>query len=114
MRVNGCSGNFRICVRRFLIRTCRRLIVQEPLSDYLPFAALRLSPSGGEPLNPEVVSKWTSTTGVPIVELYGQTETVLLCASFLNCQYKLGSMGKPPPGKYYASFGGLGSHGLIG
>jgi len=34
--------------------------------------------SGGEPLNPEVMEKWKSQTGLDIHEVYGQTETVHL------------------------------------
>lgn len=39
--------------------------------------------SGGEPLNPEVMSQWKSKTGLDIHDIYGQTETVCLWVNIL-------------------------------
>ncbi|MFB6117014.1 AMP-binding protein [Halosegnis sp.] len=56
--------------------------------------------SGGEPLTPEIL-EWADAElgGVPVNELYGQTEANLLVA---NCRQwfdaQAGSMGKPVPG----------------
>ena len=40
------------------------------------FQALEHCLSAGEPINPEVMSKWRELTGLDIYEGYGQTETV--------------------------------------
>jgi acetyl-CoA synthetase/medium-chain acyl-CoA synthetase len=52
----------------------------------------------GEPLNPEVIETWQQATGLVIRDGYGQTESVLLCASFPCLEPRFGSMGKPSPG----------------
>ncbi|MFL5588629.1 MAG: acyl-CoA synthetase [Ktedonobacteraceae bacterium] len=78
----------------------RMLVLDEPMA-YLkanPPKALRHCVGAGEPLNPEVIKIWQETTGMTIRDGYGQTETVLLCASFPPLAVKPGSMGKPSPG----------------
>ncbi|XP_076326580.1 acyl-coenzyme A synthetase ACSM3, mitochondrial-like isoform X2 [Tachypleus tridentatus] len=76
--------------------TVYRLITQD-LQHY-SFPHLRNCLSGGEPLNPEVISVWKKKTNVSIREIYGQTETTILC-SMLSCILaKPGSFGKPVPG----------------
>uniref|UniRef100_A0A493T2D6 medium-chain acyl-CoA ligase n=1 Tax=Anas platyrhynchos platyrhynchos TaxID=8840 RepID=A0A493T2D6_ANAPP len=52
---------------------------------------------GGEPLNPEVMEKWKSQTGLDIHEVYGQTETGIICSVFKGMKIKPGSMGKAAP-----------------
>merc|ERR1712045_619454 len=59
---------------------------------------LRHCLSAGEPLNPEVIDTWRDNTGLWIREGYGQTESVLQCASYRCLPMRQGSMGKPPPG----------------
>jgi medium-chain acyl-CoA synthetase len=77
--------------------TAFRMLVQEPLNKYrLP--ALRHCISGGEALNPEVIGAWKQGTGNHIHEGYGQTETVLLAATFPAVRWKPGSMGVTAPG----------------
>jgi len=77
--------------------TAYRLLVLEDLAARrLP--ALRHCVGAGEPLNPEVIDVWRQGTGLTIRDGYGQTETVLLCASFPPLEVRPGSMGKPSPG----------------
>jgi acetyl-CoA synthetase/medium-chain acyl-CoA synthetase len=45
-----------------------------------------------------VFNKWREATRLTIREGYGQTETVVLCASIPNLEVRPGSMGLPPPG----------------
>jgi acyl-coenzyme A synthetase/AMP-(fatty) acid ligase len=59
---------------------------------------LRHCTAAGEPLNPEVISKWEKGTGMKIYDGYGQTETVNLVANYRCLPIKPGSMGKPTPG----------------
>ncbi len=77
--------------------TIYRMLVQEDLSQY-KFSSLRHAVGAGEPLNPEIIETWKKATGITIRDGYGQTETVILCASFPCMEARFGSMGKPSPG----------------
>jgi len=79
--------------------TALRLIMREDLSQYR-FPHLRHTVTAGEPLHPEVISRWKSATGMTIHEAYGQTETVMLIGNFrsLGHEVRPGSMGKANPG----------------
>lgn len=72
----------------------RALLQQDP--SLFQFKSLVDCISAGEPMNPEVMMKWQNLTGVEIREVYGQTETVALCASPKHHPIKPGSMGIPP------------------
>uniref|UniRef100_A0A0E9XT45 medium-chain acyl-CoA ligase n=1 Tax=Anguilla anguilla TaxID=7936 RepID=A0A0E9XT45_ANGAN len=72
------------------------MLVQEDLSRY-KFQNLQHCLSAGEPINPEVMQKWESNTGLNIYEGYGQTETVLIAGTFKGMKIKPGSVGKPSP-----------------
>ncbi|XP_066508049.1 acyl-coenzyme A synthetase ACSM3, mitochondrial-like isoform X2 [Hoplias malabaricus] len=76
--------------------TAYRMLVQEDPSRF-HFQALEHCLSAGEPLNPEVMSKWTELTGLHIYEGYGQTETVLIAGTFKGMEIKPGSFGKASP-----------------
>ncbi|KAL8175461.1 UNVERIFIED_CONTAM: Acyl-coenzyme A synthetase acsm3, mitochondrial [Gekko kuhli] len=73
--------------------TLFRLLVQNDLTSY-KFMSLKYCLSGGEPLNPEVMEQWKSKTGLDIYEMYGQTETGIICATLRGMKIKPGSMGK--------------------
>ena len=77
--------------------TVYRMLVQEDLSSFRP-QALRQCRAAGEALNVEVLRKWREAIGITIREGYGQSETVLLCASIPDLPVKPGSMGLPLPG----------------
>ena len=77
--------------------TIYRMLVLEDLSRYR-FKTLRHCTGAGEPLNPEIIDTWKKATGLTIRDGYGQTETVILCASFPCIEPRAGSMGKPAPG----------------
>jgi len=77
--------------------TIYRMLVQEDLSSFRP-RSLRRCMAAGEPLNAAVLEAWRKATGLTIREGYGQTETVVLCASIPDLPVKPGSMGLPPPG----------------
>ncbi|MFB6084955.1 MAG: acyl-CoA synthetase [Halorientalis sp.] len=94
---------FEICeefgvTHSFLPPTAIRMLMSVDASRYdLDLEAIG---SGGEPLTPEILD-WADEElgGVPVNELYGQTEANLLVA---NCRQwfpaQAGSMGKPAPG----------------
>jgi acetyl-CoA synthetase/medium-chain acyl-CoA synthetase len=77
--------------------TIFRVLIQQDLSTFHP-RALRHCVAAGEPLNPEVIATWRKATGRTILDGYGQSETVLLCANFPGIKVKPGSMGLPAPG----------------
>lgn len=75
--------------------TVYRALLQQD-SSMFRFKSLVDCISAGEPMNPEVMLKWQNLTGIEIREVYGQTETVVLCASPKHHPIKPGSMGVPP------------------
>ncbi len=77
--------------------TIYRMLVLEDLDRY-QFKTLRHCTGAGEPLNPEIIGTWKAATGLTIRDGYGQTESVILCASFPCIEPRPGSMGKPAPG----------------
>jgi acyl-coenzyme A synthetase/AMP-(fatty) acid ligase len=77
--------------------TAYRMFVQEPLRTF-KFPALRHCMGAGEAVNPEVIDAWREGTGHHIYEAYGQTETVLLAATYPVIRWKPGSMGLTAPG----------------
>ncbi len=76
--------------------TIWRMFLQEDLSKY-DLSSLKSAASAGEPLNPEIISRFQKATGVTIRDGYGQTETVLAIGNFPEIKIKPGSMGVPNP-----------------
>lgn len=74
-----------------------RRLVNEDLSSF-DLSALRLSVSAGETVNPEIVRRWRELTGVPLLDGYGQTETLMTVLNYPFMPVKPGSMGRPLPG----------------
>ncbi len=76
--------------------TIYRFLIKEDLSKY-DFSTLEYAVTAGEPLNPEVYTKFKEFTGLEIREGFGQTETVVSVANFPWIEPRPGSMGKPAP-----------------
>jgi len=74
----------------------RRLVGEDP-SEF-DLTALRLTISAGESVNPEIVSRWRELTGSPLLDGYGQTETLMTVLNYRAMPVRPGSMGKPMPG----------------
>jgi len=74
-----------------------RRLVNEDLSP-CDLSALRLTVSAGETVNPEIVRRWREASGVPLLDGYGQTETLMTVLNYPFLPVKPGSMGKPLPG----------------
>ena len=70
---------------------------------------LRHTVSSGETLNPAVAGRWEAATGVPILEAYGQTETLMTLLNYPCEPTREGSMGKPLPGLDMAVIDGAGN-----
>lgn len=77
--------------------TVYRFLIKEDLSQY-NFKHLKHCAVAGEPLNPEVFNAWHKATGHKIMEGFGQTETIVLVATYPWLEPRPGSMGKPSPG----------------
>lgn len=76
--------------------TMYRFMLQEDVSAY-DLSSVETWTTAGEPLNPEVTKQWETVTGKKIREGFGQTESVVLVATFPWVEPKPGSMGKPSP-----------------
>lgn len=74
----------------------RRLILED--AGAYDLSSLRLTVSAGESVNPEVLAAWTAMTGVPLLDGYGQTETLMTVLNYPGMAVKPGSMGKALPG----------------
>ena len=61
--------------------TIYRFMIQEDLGAF-DLSSLRLALTAGEPLNAEVFNRFKAATGLSILEGFGQTEGIVLCASF--------------------------------
>ena len=74
-----------------------RRLIDEDLSG-VDLSRLRLAVSAGESVNPEVTRRWQSLTGIPLLEAYGQTETLMTVANRPGQSARDGSMGCSLPG----------------
>ncbi|MDM7935271.1 MAG: AMP-binding protein [Methanothrix sp.] len=77
--------------------TIFRFMIKSDMSRY-DFSRLKYAVTAGEPLNPSVYERFLETTGLRLMEGFGQTETVVCIANFPWMRPKPGSMGKPAPG----------------
>ncbi len=77
--------------------TIFRFLIKEDLSQ-IDLSKLKYCVVAGEPLNPEVYKKFLDSTGIRLMEGYGQTECTVAVATYPWMDPKPGSMGKPSPG----------------
>jgi len=76
--------------------TMYRFMLLEDVASY-DLSSIQHWTTAGEPLNPEVNSKWYKFTGHNIYQGFGQTEGTVLLADFQWDDIKIGSTGKPSP-----------------
>lgn len=76
--------------------TMYRMMLAEGLESY-DLQSLSYCTTAGEALNPVLFEGWKQATGLPLVEGFGQTETVLAICNTVGMTPKPGSMGKPSP-----------------
>ncbi|MBR4749613.1 MAG: AMP-binding protein [Abditibacteriota bacterium] len=76
--------------------TVYRFIIKEDLSKY-DFSSLTHCCTAGEALHSEVFNAFEKATGHKIYEGFGQSEGVVLLATFPGVTPRPGSMGKPSP-----------------
>ncbi len=77
--------------------TIYRFLINEDLSKF-DFSHIKYCVTAGEPLNPEVYNRWLKATGHRLMEGFGQTEAVVMIATYPWIEPRPGSMGKPTPG----------------
>ncbi|NLO07107.1 MAG: AMP-binding protein [candidate division WS1 bacterium] len=77
--------------------TVFRFLIKEDLSQW-DLSSLHYVVTAGEPLNPEVFNRFREATGLRIMEGYGQTETVVIVATWPWMEPRPGSMGMPSAG----------------
>ncbi len=76
--------------------TMYRFMLLEDVQSY-DLSSIQHWATAGEPLNPEVNSKWYQLTGHNIYQGFGQSEGIVLLADFQWDDIKVGSTGKPSP-----------------
>ena len=74
--------------------TIYRFMIREDLSRY-DLSSLEYCCTAGEALNPAVFDKFYETTGIKMMEGFGQTETTMTLGTFPWMEPKPGSMGIP-------------------
>ncbi|MBP3372116.1 MAG: AMP-binding protein, partial [Clostridia bacterium] len=76
--------------------TMYRMMIKEDLTKY-DMSSIQHATIAGEALNPEVFRQLEKTTGLRVMEGFGQSETTLVIGNLFGGKHKLGSMGKPVP-----------------
>ena len=74
--------------------TVWRMFLVQKFDNFRPLALKKCS-SAGEPLNPEIISRWEKITGVTIRDGYGQSESTAMIGNLDPNKIKPGSAGKP-------------------
>jgi len=76
--------------------TAWRMLINLDLSNH-NLTMLRQSMSAGEPLNPEVITRWKRHTGTEIRDYYGQTESTAMIGNppWMEGKMRIGSFGFP-------------------
>ena len=76
--------------------TILRMMIKQDLSKY-DFSSIKHMTTAGEALNPEVYKQFKNSTGLKIMEGFGQTELALVIANLMGGKHKFGSMGQATP-----------------
>ena len=76
--------------------TMLRMLIRGDLKKF-DLSSIHHMTTAGEALNPEVFKQFKETTGLEIMEGFGQTETTLAIANLYGTTPKIGAMGKASP-----------------
>ena len=76
--------------------TMYRMLIKQDLSRF-DLSSIEHASTAGEALNPEVFRQFEKSTGLEIMEGFGQSESTLIIGNLSGGSHKLGSMGKPVP-----------------
>jgi len=80
----------------------------------LDFSKLRLTASGGMPLQQAIADRWKQVTGCPVHEGYGLTETSPIAAANPYMKYQIGTIGMPVPSTLFKTIDAQGNDLPIG
>ena len=76
--------------------TMYRMLIKQDISQY-DLSSIEHASTAGEALNPEVFKQFEKTTGLKIMEGFGQSESTLVIGNLAGDSHKFGAMGKPVP-----------------
>ena len=76
--------------------TMYRMLIKQDISRF-DLSSIRHASTAGEALNPEVYRQFELSTGLQIMEGFGQSESTLIIGNLAGDSHKFGSMGKPVP-----------------
>ncbi|MCR5121095.1 MAG: AMP-binding protein, partial [Ruminococcus sp.] len=76
--------------------TMYRFFIKAGISKY-DLSSIKYSCIAGEALNPIVYRRWFESTGLKLMEGFGQTESAVILGNLYGMEPKAGSMGKPTP-----------------
>ena len=76
--------------------TMYRMLIKQDISHY-DLSSIQHASTAGEALNPEVFRQFELSTGLKIMEGFGQSESTVIIANIAGDSHKFGSMGKPVP-----------------
>ena len=76
--------------------TMYRMLVKQDISRF-DLSSIEHASTAGEALNPEVFRQFENSTGLKIMEGFGQSESTLIIGNLAGDSHKMGSMGKPVP-----------------
>src|SRR5919106_49792 len=73
------------------------LLIHRALRQKIGMSRIRIALSGAAPIAPEVLEFWWSL-GIPVREVYGQTENTALATATPPDDVRIGTVGRPLPG----------------
>jgi len=76
--------------------TMYRMLIKQDISKY-DLSSIQHASTAGEALNPEVFRQFQLSTGLKIMEGFGQSESTVIIANLAGDSHKFGAMGKPVP-----------------
>ena len=76
--------------------TMYRMLIKEDISRF-DLSSVKHASTAGEALNPEVFRQFELSTGLRIMEGFGQSESTVIIANLAGDSHKFGAMGKPVP-----------------
>ena len=76
--------------------TMYRMLIKQDISRF-DLSSIEHASTAGEALNPEVFRQFEKSTGLQIMEGFGQSESTLVIGNLAGGSHKMGSMGKPVP-----------------
>ena len=76
--------------------TMYRMLIKQDISRF-DLSSIQHASTAGEALNPEVFRQFELSTGLRIMEGFGQSESTLIIGNLTGDSHKFGAMGKPVP-----------------